>query len=111
MSSYYASKNYVVRLSEGIYEELRRKKSNVHISCFCPGPVKTEFNKVAGVNFAIKGIDQTYAAKYAIDTALKNKMIIMPSLQWKVPISLWDFYRINNLQKFVTTYNERKTIN
>ena len=83
MSSYYASKNYVVRLSEGIYEELRRKKSNVHISCFCPGPVKTEFNKVAGVNFAIKGIDQIYAAKYAIDNALKNKMIIMPSFTMK----------------------------
>lgn len=83
MSSYYASKNYVVRLSQGIYEELRRKKSNVHISCFCPGPVKTEFNQVAGVNFAIKGIDQTYAAKYAIDNTFKNKLIIMPSFIMK----------------------------
>lgn len=83
MSSYYASKNYVVRLSQGIYEELRRNKSNVHISCFCPGPVKTEFNQVAGVNFAIKGIDQTYAAKYAIDKTLKHKLIIMPSFIMK----------------------------
>ena len=39
--------------------------------------------KVAGVNFAIKGIDQIYAAKYAIDNALKNKMIIMPSFTMK----------------------------
>lgn len=79
MASYYASKNYVVRLTQAIYEELRRKKSNVKISAFCPGPVKTEFNDVAGVNFAIKGIDQKYASKYAIDKALKGKLIIMPT--------------------------------
>lgn len=79
MASYYASKNYVVRLTQAIYEELRRKKSNVKISAFCPGPVKTEFNDAAGVNFAIKGIDQKYASKYAIDKALKGKLIIMPT--------------------------------
>ena len=79
MASYYASKKYVVRLTQAIYEELRRKKSNVKISAFCPGPVKTEFNDAAGVNFAIKGIDQKYASKYAIDKALKGKLIIMPT--------------------------------
>lgn len=79
MASYYASKNYVVRLTQAIYEELRRKGSKVGISCFCPGPVKTEFNNVAGVSFAIKGIDQKYASRYAIDKALKGKLIIMPT--------------------------------
>lgn len=79
MASYYASKNYVVRLTQAIYEELRRKGSKVGISCFCPGPVKTEFNDVAGVSFAIKGIDQKYASRYAIDKALKGKLIIMPT--------------------------------
>ena len=79
MASYYASKNYVVRLTKAIYEEVRRKKSNVKISAFCPGPVKTEFNDAAGVNVAIKGIDQKYASKYAIDKALKGKLIIMPT--------------------------------
>ena len=106
MSSYYASKNYVVRLTQAIYEELRRKKSNVHISCFCPGPVKTDFNNVAGVRFAIKGIDSTYAARYCIDKAFKNKMIIMPSFTMKSANFLMRFVphkmltRINyNIQK------------
>ncbi len=83
MASYYASKNYVVRLTQAIYEELRRHNSKVKISCFCPGPVKTEFNDVAGVNFAIKGIDQKYAAKYAVDRALRGKLIIMPTFIMK----------------------------
>ena len=39
MAAYYASKSYVLRLSQSIYEELRRDKSHVHISCLCPGPV------------------------------------------------------------------------
>ena len=55
MAGYYASKAYVLRLSEAIYGELRRKKSNVHITALCPGPVQTEFNQVANVRFRIKG--------------------------------------------------------
>ncbi len=77
-SSYYASKNYVVRLTEAIHEELRRDKINVGVSALCPGPVKTEFNKVAQVRFAVKGLDSRYVAKYAVDKTLKGKMIITP---------------------------------
>lgn len=77
-SSYYASKNYVVRLTEAIHEELRRDKINVGISVLCPGPVKTEFNKVAQVRFAVKGLDSEYVAKYAVDKTLKGKMVITP---------------------------------
>lgn len=84
LSSYYASKNYVVRLTQGIYEELRREKSNVKISALCPGPVKTEFDKVANVKFAMDGVSSEYVAKYAIDKALKGKMIIIPGMLMKL---------------------------
>ena len=56
-ASYYASKNYVVRLTEAIHEELRRDGSKVNISALCPGPVNTSFNDVANVKFAMKGLD------------------------------------------------------
>ncbi len=77
-SSYYASKNYVVRLSEALHEEMRRDKINVGVSVLCPGPVKTEFNAVADVRFAVKGLESEYVAKYAIDKALAGKMVITP---------------------------------
>jgi hypothetical protein len=77
-SSYYASKNYVVRLTEAIHEELRRDKINVGVSVLCPGPVKTEFNSVADVHFAVKGLESSYVAKYAVDKTLKGKMVITP---------------------------------
>jgi short-subunit dehydrogenase len=83
-SSYYASKNYVVRLTEAIHEEMRRDKINVKVSALCPGPVNTEFNKVANVNFAVGGLESEYVAKYAIDKTLKGKMIITPGKLMKI---------------------------
>lgn len=66
MATYYSTKAYVVRLSESIREELRKEKSKVQISILCPGPVDTNFNKVANVEFALKGLSSQYVAKYAI---------------------------------------------
>ena len=83
-SSYYASKNYVVRLTEAVHEEMRRDKINVKVSALCPGPVNTEFNKVANVNFAVGGLASEYVAKYAIDKTLKGKMIITPGKLMKL---------------------------
>ena len=39
LNTYYATKNYVIKWTMAIYEELRAAKSNVKISCLCPGPV------------------------------------------------------------------------
>lgn len=83
LSSYYASKNYVVRLTEAIHEELRRKKSNVKISVLCPGPVNTNFNKVANVSFSVGGLDPHFVAEYALKKAEKGKMVIIPGALMK----------------------------
>ena len=83
LDTYYATKGYVVRLSQGIREELRRKKSNVRISILCPGPVETNFDNVAGVKFSLKGMNSDYVAKYAIDKTIKGKFIIIPGFSIK----------------------------
>lgn len=79
LSSYYASKNYVVRLSLAIAQELKKTKSKVRISIFCPGPVDTNFNNRAGVVFSVKPISADFAAKYAIDNALSGRTVIIPT--------------------------------
>ncbi len=86
LNTYYATKNYVTKWTMGIYEELRKVKSNVHISCLCPGPVNTNFNKVAGGSFNMKGLSSEYVAKYGIDKCLKNKLIIIPGLTVKLGV-------------------------
>lgn len=78
MATYYASKSYVVRLSQAIKQELKMDKSNVKISVLCPGPVATNFNKVAKVKFTNKPLSTEYVVRYAIDKLKKNKFYIIP---------------------------------
>ena len=84
MATYYATKNYVVKLSESIREKLRKDKTKVQISILCPGPVNTNFNKVANVEFDLKGLSSEYVAKYAMNKLLKGKFYIVPGLQIKL---------------------------
>lgn len=84
MSAYYASKAYVYRLSEGVKTELKKNDSKVKISVLCPGPVRTNFNKVAGVDFAAPSLSSEYVAKYAVNKMLKNKFSIVPGTFMKI---------------------------
>jgi short-subunit dehydrogenase len=47
MAVYYASKSYVVSFSEAVHNEA--KDFGVKVSCLCPGPTSTEFDKRAGM--------------------------------------------------------------
>lgn len=83
-SSYYASKNYVTRLSEGIYEELRREGSNVSVSVLCPGPVSTGFGKRAGVSFGLSGTPVRKVADAAVRGMFSRKLYIVPGVSNKL---------------------------
>ncbi|MBQ3266104.1 MAG: SDR family oxidoreductase [Ruminococcus sp.] len=108
LSTYYATKNYVLRLSESIYEELRRKGSHVKISVLCPGPVNTEFNQVAKVKFAVDGISSEMCARIAIDGALKGKLIIIPGGMMKVGLFFRRFVPEKALLKLAYGFQKRK---
>ncbi|MDD6344789.1 MAG: SDR family oxidoreductase [Oscillospiraceae bacterium] len=88
LSGYYASKNYVVRLSLAIAEELKHLKTNVKISVFCPGPIDTKFNERAGVSFSIKPKSAEYMAEYALEKAFSNKTVIIPTFTMKIGVAL-----------------------
>lgn len=84
MATYYATKNYIVRLSEAIREELKKEKSRVQISILCPGPVETNFNKVANVKFSLREANSMQVAKYAIKKLEKGKFYIVPGIDVKL---------------------------
>lgn len=86
MSTYYATKAYVLHLTEAINEELKRDKSNVYLGVLCPGPVETNFNKVAGVEFNLKSMNSLDVARYAVDKMFKRKTIIIPGLKIKLGV-------------------------
>ena len=84
MATYYATKNYVVALSRAVNKELKKDKSKVRVSILCPGPVRTNFNSVAGVKFELSSLSSEYVAKYAINKVLKGKEVIVPGLLIKL---------------------------
>ncbi len=108
MSTYYASKGYVVDFSVALYEELRRNKSNVSISVLCPGPVKTNFNNVAGVSFNLPSLTSEYVAKYAVDNVLKKKLLIVPGFKMKLGVFFSKFLPIKSLLKITYNMQRRK---
>ena len=55
----------------------------VKISILCPGPVNTNFDKVANVDFSLDSLSSDYVAKYAIDKFLKDKFYIVPGVSVK----------------------------
>lgn len=79
MATYYSTKAYVVRLTQSIRHELFRKKSKVKICALCPGPVATNFNKVADVKFNLAEADSKKVARYAVKKMLKGRTLIFPS--------------------------------
>jgi short-subunit dehydrogenase len=86
MAVYFATKAFVLSLSEALHEEL--KPHGIKVSCLCPGPTRTEFGEVAGfggngafdrlamgsaevVEIGLKGLDRNTAVVVA---GLVNKI-------------------------------------
>jgi len=101
LSTYYATKNYVLKLTMAINEELRKKGSNVSVSALCPGPVDTNFNNVAGGHFNTKSLTSEYVARYAVDRTFAKKMIIIPSIKIKLGVFFSRFLPYRLLLKIV----------
>lgn len=79
MATYYASKAYVVRLTQAVQKELKFQKSNVKVSVLCPGPVKTNFQKVADVKFNSPEAESSVVARKAVAKMFKGRKIIFSS--------------------------------
>lgn len=110
LSTYYATKNYILKLTLAISEELKRKKSHVHISALCPGPVDTNFNKIAGGEFHTKSLSSEFVAKYAIDKMLKNKLIIIPGFSMKVAMFFQKFLPTKLALRITYNIQDKKTV-
>lgn len=88
MSIYYSSKAYVLSLTEALHDEV--KDLGIRISCLCPGPVKTSFQKKAGIKKSKKSarylMNASQVAKKAYTGFRKGKTIIIPGYKNKLLI-------------------------
>lgn len=82
MSTYFASKAFVLHFTEGLHEEL--SKFGVSCSCLCPGTTKTEFFDVAEAMdleaSPIPSMSSEKVAKIAIEGIEQSKVVVIPGL-------------------------------
>jgi short-subunit dehydrogenase len=82
MAVYFATKAFVLSLSEALHEEL--KPHGIKVSCLCPGPTRTEFGEVAG--FAGNGLFDRLAmnSRAVVEAGLrgleKNRAVVIPGI-------------------------------
>ena len=87
MATYYASKAYVLHFSEALHEELEGKA--VSVTALCPGPVRTEFQEVAGMETSglvlnKRLISVERVAEEGYDGMMRGKPIVVPGLATKL---------------------------
>ena len=86
MVVYFATKAFVLSLSEALHEEL--KPHGIKVSCLCPGPTRTEFGDVAGFSsnilfdrLAMTAADVVKAGIAGLD---RNRAVVVPGWVNKV---------------------------
>ena len=103
-ANYYATKAYVLHLSEGIRMEL--KKDGVKVCALCPGATVSDFCRKAGKRQIKGSMSAEAVAKAAYRGYMRNKAVIIPGIMNKVymiaPRKLRSFAIYISQQKLAT---------
>lgn len=90
MSTYFASKAYLFRLSEALNEEFRG--SGVGVTCLCPGLTRSRFHERAGIvgtnllRFSMASSDSVAEAGYG--GLMAGRLLVLPGLRNRLaPVS------------------------
>jgi hypothetical protein len=91
MAGYFASKAYVLSLSESLAYEL--KDTGVSVTVLCPGPTQTEFTERAGIKesllFRLSAQSAEKVAEIGYQAMLKGEAVVIPGLHnWALAQSM-----------------------
>jgi len=80
MAVYFATKAFVLSLTEALHEEL--KPHGVKVSALCPGPTRTEFGEVAGFGgnglFDRVAMESPEVVAAGLDGLDRNRAVVVP---------------------------------
>ncbi|HTE76009.1 MAG TPA: SDR family oxidoreductase [Xanthobacteraceae bacterium] len=90
MAVYYASKAYVLSLSEALHRELSNR--GVRVTVLCPGPVPTEFQARSGMqlNAAARALELSAerVAQIGYDAFMRGKRVVVAGINNRIAVSL-----------------------
>ena len=108
MATYYATKAYVASFTQALSLEQRERRSNIHVSVLCPGPVDTEFNSVANGKCTLRGISAKLCARYALRKMFQDKTVIVPGFPMKAAIFASRFFPRGIVAKITARQQKKK---
>jgi len=77
MAVYFATKAFVLSLSEALHEEVKRH--GISVTALCPGPTKTEFGDVAGFKTSARldrfFMDSEPVVRIGLEALERNKAV------------------------------------
>ena len=111
MSTYYATKSFVVSHSLALWRELRR--TGVSLTILCPGPTHTEFQQRAGIGHAklfssssvMNSID---VARAGYEGCLKGRLFVVPGVFAKLSLAAAHLVPRRVLTRFVADRNRAR---
>jgi len=103
MAVYYATKAYVLSLTEALAEELR--PHGIRVTCLCPGPTHTEFAEIAGMAdskiFEMGAMDATVVARRGLAALDRGRVLELPGPRNKFLVFLLRFVPRSWVRKIV----------
>lgn len=112
MSMYYASKAFLLSWSEALWEECRER--GVTVTIVCPGPVRTEFQQVAGLAATARTsgaapIPSSLVAEEGLAGMFRGARVVIPGRANRVAAALARFApRARVLRKVREIQEERR---
>ena len=111
MSVYYASKAFVLHFSEALAEEL--SGTGVTVTCLCPGPVKTNFQKRAYLTDTPMAnspllVDVREVARVGYEGMKMGKRIVIPGWKNRLGVELLRLSPRTTVTKVVRKMQQKK---
>ena len=113
MSVYYASKAYLLSFSEALAEEL--DGTGVTVTCLCPGPVKTNFQRraylqgTAMMNNPLM-VDVREVARLGYEGLKRGKRIVIPGWKNRLGVEMLRISPRTTVTKVVRKLQEKKNV-
>ena len=111
MAVYYASKAYILSFTEALAEEL--SATGVTVTCLCPGPVKTNFQRRAylegtGMVNSPLTVDVRVVAREGYEGMKQGKRIVIPGWKNRMGVELLRVSPRSVVTKVVRKLQEKK---
>lgn len=110
MAVYYASKAYVLSLSESMAAELSQQ--NISVTCLCPGPTTSEFQSVAKMDFSSLSksvlMDATTVARAGYRGCMRGETLVIPGASNKIGAFVPRLLPRKMLARLIRWVQERK---